>query len=100
MKYSTLIAEPVHNAPMLRGVAHRSLSGMKSMPCCSIWNGWSSADPSRESSVDATGWSPLVVGAPAPTREDLLMYADSLPDARPRRRECSLRKVPEDLGRS
>ena len=54
MKYSTLTAEPAHMAPMLRGVAHRSDSGMKSMPCCSTRKAGSPGDPSCESMVVAT----------------------------------------------
>ena len=38
MKYSTCTLAPAHMPKMSRGVAQRSLGGMKSTPCCSTWN--------------------------------------------------------------
>ena len=38
MKYSTCTLAPAHMEPMSRGLAQRSLSGMKSIPCCSTWS--------------------------------------------------------------
>ena len=59
-----LHAGPAHIAPMLRGVAQRSLSGMKSMPCCSTRNAGSPGDPSCESMVVATMFVLLIDCAP------------------------------------
>ena len=38
MKYSIWTLAPAHMPKMSLGVAQRSLSGMKSIPCCSTWN--------------------------------------------------------------
>ena len=38
MKYSICTLAPAHMPKMSLGVAQRSLSGMKSIPCCSTWN--------------------------------------------------------------
>ena len=38
MKYSTCMLAPAHMPKTSRGVAQRSLGGMKSTPCCSTWN--------------------------------------------------------------
>ncbi len=43
MKYSIWTLAPAHMPKMSLGLAQRSLSGMKSIPCCSTWNASSDA---------------------------------------------------------